>query len=64
MKIKPWENVYDATTEREGCLQFSLRKKKLLGSEDCLYNNIYTPKVIFNDISTLIFFSNFQTYIL
>ena len=45
VEVKPWKNVLNATTEKGGCLQFSLYKKQLAGSEDCLYNNIHTPVV-------------------
>ncbi|XP_065211385.1 esterase FE4-like isoform X2 [Planococcus citri] len=45
VKVKPWKNVFDATVQREGCRQYSLRKHETVGSEDCLYNNIYTPKL-------------------
>ncbi|XP_065202770.1 esterase E4-like [Planococcus citri] len=45
VRVKPWNHIFDATVERTGCSQFSLHFKKLIGSEDCLYNNIYTPKL-------------------
>ncbi|XP_065211408.1 esterase FE4-like isoform X2 [Planococcus citri] len=45
VKVKPWKTVFDATFQREGCRQYSLRKHEITGSEDCLYNNIYTPKL-------------------
>ncbi|XP_065221847.1 esterase FE4-like [Planococcus citri] len=45
VKVKPWNHILDATVERNGCLQFSLRQKDIVGSENCLYNNIYTPKL-------------------
>ena len=43
--VKPWKNVLNATTEKGGCFQFSIYKKQLAGSEDCLYNCIHTPLV-------------------
>ncbi|XP_065222437.1 esterase E4-like [Planococcus citri] len=43
--VKPWKNILMATTEKGGCLQFSLRKALIDGSEDCLYNNIHTPEL-------------------
>lgn len=46
VKVKPWENILDATVGKEGCLQFSLTDKKIAGSEDCLYNNIHTRQVL------------------
>ncbi|XP_065217622.1 esterase E4-like isoform X3 [Planococcus citri] len=44
-KVKPWTTTFDATVEKEGCRQFSLLKRGLAGSEDCLYNNIYITKI-------------------
>ena len=49
MKVKPWKDVYDATTERPGCIQFSLKSYQLTGTEDCLFNNIHTPEVSIAD---------------
>ena len=45
VKVKPWKNVLDCTSEKNGCLQFALRKRAVMGSEDCLYHNIHTPHV-------------------
>ncbi|XP_065219414.1 esterase FE4-like [Planococcus citri] len=45
VKIKPWNGVLDATQEKEGCRQFAITLKCITGSEDCLYNNIYTTKL-------------------
>lgn len=45
VRVKPWKDVYDATIEKNGCIQFSMRLGMLVGSEDCLYNNIYTTQV-------------------
>ncbi|CAK9820725.1 Esterase FE4 [Anthophora plagiata] len=39
----PWEGVYDATKHREQCPFFCMIKKGLIGDEDCLYLNVYTP---------------------
>lgn len=39
-----WDGVYDATTERGICQQVDfLFKKIVIGSEDCLYLNVFTP---------------------
>nr|CAD7417913.1 unnamed protein product [Timema poppensis] len=46
----PWKGIRDATTEGSMCLQF---KDELEGSEDCLYLNIYTPKLPGQDGGTL-----------
>ncbi|XP_065202773.1 esterase E4-like [Planococcus citri] len=46
VKVKPWNGVFDAINEKDGCIQFSLLQKfKICGSEDCLYNNIYTREI-------------------
>ncbi|RZC33900.1 uncharacterized protein BDFB_011530, partial [Asbolus verrucosus] len=37
---KNWEGVWDATEDREHCVQGS---DPVLGSEDCLFINVYTP---------------------
>lgn len=50
VKIEPWYGIFDATIEKSGCLQFSLLKKRVSGSEDCLYNNIFTPQVKYQAI--------------
>ncbi|CAH1394621.1 unnamed protein product [Nezara viridula] len=43
---KPWLGVYNATREPPACLQLDLiMTKSLFGSEDCLYINVYTPKL-------------------
>ncbi|XP_014290285.1 esterase FE4 [Halyomorpha halys] len=42
----PWLGIYNATREPPSCLQLDiLLTKTLLGSEDCLYINVYTPKL-------------------
>ncbi|XP_065202796.1 esterase E4-like [Planococcus citri] len=45
IKAKPWKDVKDATIEKEGCIQFSLLTYELMGTEDCLFNNIHTTKL-------------------
>ncbi|XP_054003488.1 esterase FE4-like [Hylaeus anthracinus] len=39
----PWEGVYDATQHRSTCPFYCMIKKGLIGDEDCLYLNVYTP---------------------
>lgn len=45
-----WTGVLNATTESQACIQKNLffyeEVDVLVGSEDCLYLNVYTPKVI------------------
>ncbi|XP_065202760.1 esterase E4-like isoform X2 [Planococcus citri] len=45
VKVTPWRNVLDATSEKEGCVQFSLLHYEFMGTEDCLFNNIHVPKL-------------------
>lgn len=46
VKVEPWNNVLDGTTEKSGCTQFALLYSlSIIGSEDCLYNNIHTSVV-------------------
>ncbi|XP_065202739.1 esterase E4-like [Planococcus citri] len=45
VKVKPWKNIYDATIEKPGCVQFCLKSYRLTGTEDCLFNNIHTPEL-------------------
>ncbi|XP_065201843.1 esterase E4-like [Planococcus citri] len=39
-----WQGVRDATIEGDDCLQYSVFKLSLIGSEDCLHASIYTPE--------------------
>ena len=38
-----WDGVYDATEYRAACPSYCMIQKGLIGKEDCLYLNIYTP---------------------
>ncbi|XP_017882530.2 esterase FE4-like [Ceratina calcarata] len=40
---EPWEGVYDATKYRPPCPFYCMIRKGLIGEEDCLYLNVYTP---------------------
>lgn len=37
--------IYDATYERSGCFEFNAAAKGIVGSDDCLFLNIYTKNV-------------------
>lgn len=43
--ISPWEGTLNATKESPICVQRNpyIRQKEIVGQEDCLYLNIYTP---------------------
>ncbi|XP_020279915.1 esterase FE4-like [Pseudomyrmex gracilis] len=38
-----WEGTYDATYHRSACPFFCMIKQDMVGEEDCLYLNVYTP---------------------
>ncbi|XP_014273021.1 carboxylic ester hydrolase [Halyomorpha halys] len=52
---KPWIGIYNATKEPPRCLQINIKifnisetldnQNEVVGSEDCLYINVYTPKL-------------------
>lgn len=43
--VEPWEGVLDGTKTTPACVQRNpyIRQKEIVGQEDCLYLNIYTP---------------------
>ncbi|XP_022913662.2 juvenile hormone esterase-like isoform X1 [Onthophagus taurus] len=41
--IDNWKGIYDSTKEGDACLQMG-KNDTLIGSEDCLYMRVYTPK--------------------
>ncbi|KAK4880602.1 hypothetical protein RN001_008748 [Aquatica leii] len=55
---KPWENILDATKEHAVCVQFDVyfRNFTLIGDENCLYLNVYTPKVTKDKLLPVIFY--------
>ncbi|XP_014476726.1 PREDICTED: esterase FE4-like [Dinoponera quadriceps] len=40
---EPWEGTYDATYHRSACPFFCMIQQDMIGEEDCLYLNVYTP---------------------
>lgn len=40
---KPWDDVFDATHERAPCYQ--MHNEIEIEREDCLFINVYTPRV-------------------
>ncbi|CAB3259691.1 unnamed protein product [Arctia plantaginis] len=42
---QPWEGIRDATKTCNICAQFSDEMETVIGDEDCLYLNVYTPKL-------------------
>lgn len=49
LRTKPWLGVWDATRPGSVCLQYDhmtyLKDEPIIGDEDCLYVNVYTPEV-------------------
>ncbi|KAF0769982.1 esterase E4-like [Aphis craccivora] len=43
--VKPWVGVWNATIPGSDCIGLDHGKFKVVGSEDCLYLNVYTPKL-------------------
>ncbi|VVC27649.1 Hypothetical protein CINCED_3A001615 [Cinara cedri] len=43
--VKPWVGVWNATVPMSGCIGLDHNSFKVTGQEDCLYLNIYTPKL-------------------
>jgi len=43
--VKPWVGVWNATIPGSNCIGLDHMSFKLVGQEDCLYLNVYTPKV-------------------
>lgn len=41
--LEPWNCIKDADKHADICAQFSKANWGILGSDDCLYLNIYTP---------------------
>lgn len=46
MPIEPWKETLDGTKTTPACVQRNpyTRQKEIVGQEDCLYLNIYTPR--------------------
>ncbi len=45
MEVDPWEKEFDATDDGSVCPQWDISQGKPVGDEDCLFLNVYTPKV-------------------
>ncbi|VEN46884.1 unnamed protein product [Callosobruchus maculatus] len=44
--VQPWDGIYNATGVKKKCLQDPvLQVGRVLGTEDCLVLNVYTPMV-------------------
>ncbi|XP_022200481.2 esterase E4 [Nilaparvata lugens] len=45
LPIKPWQGVKQCTKPGNPCFQIHEFSNQLIGSEDCLFLNVYTPKI-------------------
>jgi acetylcholinesterase len=43
--VSQWDGVLNATRFREPCVQYNLLIDAIEGEEDCLYLNVFTPKL-------------------
>ncbi|KAK7576418.1 hypothetical protein V9T40_012704 [Parthenolecanium corni] len=43
--VQPWAGIWNASTISSPCLQNDLVTHTILGDEDCLYVNVFTPKL-------------------
>ncbi|XP_045450639.1 juvenile hormone esterase-like [Melitaea cinxia] len=50
---EPWEGVKDATKDCNICAQLDKETLQVVGDEDCLYLNVYTPSLPTSDSSLL-----------
>ncbi|XP_028178028.1 esterase FE4-like [Ostrinia furnacalis] len=50
---EPWEGVRDATKNCNICAQLDRATQSVVGDEDCLYLNVYSPKLPASDDSLL-----------
>lgn len=39
------DDIFDASKAAQPCVQFEVFSKMVVGSEDCLYLNVYSPRV-------------------
>lgn len=50
---EPWGETRDGTKDCNICLQFDKATNEVIGDEDCLYLNVYTPQLPKNDLDLL-----------
>ncbi|CAK1551294.1 unnamed protein product [Leptosia nina] len=43
-QLKPWTGTWDATRPLSDCLQYEPFLKQIIGDENCLFLNVFTPK--------------------
>ncbi|XKL63065.1 hypothetical protein PGB90_005429 [Kerria lacca] len=44
-KLETWEGIWNASILPSPCLQYNHKSYSIFGEEDCLYLNVYTPKL-------------------
>lgn len=58
---KHWDDVRPANTWGSPCLQFdAVLRGRILGDENCLFLNIFTPSVISNYVMFYVIYFAFQ----
>lgn len=43
--VKPWVGIWNATIPGNDCIGLDHKLFEVVGQEDCLYINVFTPKV-------------------
>lgn len=58
--VKPWIGVWNATIPGSPCFgpDYSKLNFTIIGQEDCLYLNVYTPKVISCVLISILYYTN------
>ena len=58
MKKAPWDGVLKAHFDSSICIQQDpfRRVSEIVGSEDCLYLNIYSPEIVLEPLPVMVFF--------
>lgn len=49
-----WEGIRDATKEGGVCFQYDIMTNTVVGGEDCLFLNVFTPQVNNSEIKNAI----------
>jgi len=55
--MKPWPGVWNASSPGSKCIQYDHSSYLIEGDEDCLYLNVYTPKVSDLNITSILKFN-------
>ncbi|XP_044580584.1 esterase FE4-like isoform X1 [Cotesia glomerata] len=61
--VEPWSGVRDATEFGDSCVQFVRSSKKVLGSENCLFLNVYTMDLTPHEPRAVLFWIHGGAYV-